>query len=44
MPLTQFAIVNAQPAEKAYKLPDGDGLHLLVKPSGASTGGSDIAS
>jgi len=34
MPLTQFTIVNAQPAEKAYKLPDGDGLHLLVKPSG----------
>jgi integrase len=34
MPLTQFAIVNAQPTEKAYKLPDGDGLHLLVKPSG----------
>jgi hypothetical protein len=33
--LTQFAITNAKPKAKAYKLADLNGLHLLVKPSGA---------
>jgi hypothetical protein len=35
VPLTQFAITNAAPKEKPYKLLDGDGLHLLVKPGGS---------
>ena len=34
MVLTQFAIVKAKPAEKPYKLADGGGLHLLVRPGG----------
>jgi hypothetical protein len=33
MVLTQFAIVEAKAAEKPYKLADGGGLHLLVRPS-----------
>jgi len=35
MPLTQFAIVNAAPKDKPYKLADGGGLHLLVRPNGS---------
>jgi integrase len=35
MPLTNSAIQAAKPAEKPYKLPDGNGLHLEVRPSGA---------
>ncbi len=35
MPLTQFAITNAKPAEKDYKLADGAGLHLLVRQNGS---------
>ena len=35
MPLTQFAIVNAAPAAKPYKLPDGEGLSLLINPNGS---------
>ena len=35
MPLTQFAITNAKPAEKDYKLADGAGLHLLVRRNGS---------
>jgi integrase len=35
MPLTQFAIVNAAPKDKPYKLADGGGLHLLVQPNGS---------
>ena len=35
MLLTQFAIKNAQPREKPYKLRDGNGLHLLVSPNGS---------
>ncbi len=35
MPLTQFDLKNAKPAEAAYKLSDGGGLYLLVKPNGA---------
>ncbi len=33
--LTQFVLMNVKPKAKPYKLPDMDGLHLLVKPSGA---------
>jgi len=33
--LTQFAITNAKPRPTAYKLPDGEGLHLLVTASGS---------
>lgn len=35
MPLTHFDLKNAKPAEAPYKLFDGGGLHLLVKPNGA---------
>ena len=35
MPLTQFAITNAKPAKKDYKLADGAGLHLLVRRNGS---------
>jgi len=32
--LTQFAIQKARPAERSYKLADGNGLFLLVQPNG----------
>lgn len=32
--LTDTAIRNAKPKEKQYRLADGDGLYLLVKPTG----------
>ena len=35
MPLTDKAIKNAKPQAKPYKLPDGEGLYLLVQPSGS---------
>lgn len=35
MALTLFSIQNAKPRDKPYKLSDGDGLHLLVQPSGS---------
>lgn len=35
MALSDTAIRNAKPAEKAVKITDGDGLYLLVQPSGA---------
>jgi hypothetical protein len=35
MLLTQFAIKNAKPREKPYKLADGNGLYLLVNPNGS---------
>jgi integrase len=35
VPLTQFAIINAKPSEKDYKLSDGEGLHLLVQRNGS---------
>ncbi len=35
MPLTDTACRNAKPAEKPRKLADGEGLYLLVKPTGA---------
>jgi hypothetical protein len=35
MPLTRFAIVNAAPRDKPYKLADGGGLHLRVQPNGS---------
>lgn len=34
MTLTDFAIRAAKPREKAFKLSDGGGLHLLVNPKG----------
>jgi len=34
MPLTHYALLNAQPHEKVYKLFDGHGLYLQVAPSG----------
>jgi integrase len=34
MMLTNTAVKNAKPKEKPYKLTDGDGLYLLVKPNG----------
>ncbi len=34
MLLTQFAITKTVAKGKPIKLSDGDGLHLLVKPSG----------
>lgn len=33
--LTEFAIKNAKPKDKAYKLSDGGGLYLLINPSGS---------
>jgi hypothetical protein len=34
MSLTHFALLNAQPREKSYRLFDGHGLYLQVSPSG----------
>lgn len=34
-PLTETQIRNAKPKEKEYKLSDGGGLYLLVKPHGS---------
>ena len=34
-PLTDLQIKTAKPKEKPYKLTDGEGLYLLVKPDGA---------
>ncbi|GAB0557567.1 hypothetical protein LL01C4_21660 [Escherichia coli] len=35
MPLTVRQIESAKPADKDYKLSDGQGLYLLIKKSGA---------
>ena len=35
MMLTHTGVKNAKPKEKPYKLSDGDGLYLLVKPTGS---------
>ena len=35
MYLSNLAITKARPKEKAYKLSDGAGLHLLIEPSGS---------
>src|SRR5688572_10854855 len=35
MPLTDTRIRNAKPSSKPYKVTDGSGLHLEVRPSGA---------
>jgi integrase len=35
MPLTDIAIRTAKPAEKAYKMTDGDGMFLSVRPNGS---------
>lgn len=32
--LTQFVLTNAKPKATPYKLSDGEGLHVLVKPNG----------
>jgi integrase len=34
MPLTDVKVRNADPKQKAYRLPDAKGLHLFVTPSG----------
>ncbi|SFN32216.1 Integrase [Nitrosospira briensis] len=34
MPLSDLAVRNAKPADKPYKLTDGDGLYLLVNSAG----------
>ena len=39
MALTDTKVKNAKPAEKQFKLFDGDGLFLLVVPTGKSKGG-----
>jgi hypothetical protein len=35
MLLTAFAIQNAKPKAKPYKLADGGGLHLCIEPHGS---------
>lgn len=35
MVLTAFSIQNAKPQHKPYKLPDGDGLSLMIQPTGS---------
>src|SRR3569832_1960185 len=35
MSLSSFSVEKAKPREKAYKLSDGDGLHLLVSTQGS---------
>jgi integrase len=42
-PLTELQIKNAKPQEKQYKLADGGGLYLLVKPDGAKLWRFDYA-
>ena len=34
MSLTNTAVKNAKPKDKQYRLTDGEGMYLLVKPSG----------
>ena len=36
MALTELEIKNAKPEDKAYRMPDGDGLYLDVRPTGKS--------
>ncbi|CDH02575.1 Arm DNA-binding domain-containing protein [Xenorhabdus bovienii] len=35
MPLTDTKIKNAKPKDKPYSLPDGNGLYLEIRPTGA---------
>jgi hypothetical protein len=35
MPLTDVLIRNSRPKDQTFKLPDGDGLFLLVNPHGS---------
>ncbi|WBS00082.1 integrase arm-type DNA-binding domain-containing protein [Pseudoduganella sp. SL102] len=35
MPLTDLELKRAKPREKPYKLTDGQGLHVLIKPTGS---------
>jgi hypothetical protein len=44
MKLNARQVETAKPAEKDYKLPDGNGLILLVKPAGPNTGAIAIPS
>lgn len=37
MPLTDLAVKSAKPQEKPYKLTDGNGMFLLVTPTGAKS-------
>lgn len=34
MPLTDIKVKNAKPADKQYKLTDGEGMYLLIHPNG----------
>ena len=35
MALSNLALSKAKPRSKGYRLADGDGLHLLVQPTGS---------
>ncbi|AOR59618.1 Arm DNA-binding domain-containing protein [Pectobacterium parmentieri] len=35
MPLTDVKVRSAKPEDKAYKLTDGEGMHLMVHPNGS---------
>jgi integrase len=35
MPITDLAIRNAKPGDRAYKISDAGGLHLLINPNGS---------
>lgn len=35
MPLTDVKVWSAKPEDKAYKLTDGEGMHLMVHPNGS---------
>jgi len=35
MPLRELQVRKAKPKDKPYRLTDGEGLHLLVKPNGS---------
>lgn len=43
MKLTDLDCKNAKPQEKKYKLSDGGGLYLEVRPNGAGTFGCATA-
>ena len=38
MSLSDFTIKSAEPREKAYRLADGDGLYIQVRPNGSKLG------
>ena len=43
MALTDIAVKNSKPKEKAYKLSDGHGLYLQISPSGGKLWRYDFA-